>query len=86
MAQAKYITGEAYTEYGTIATAICFGEVIGHADVARLFKEVWGAGFFYIDEMGVVTAYGKSVGLGVESRESKDARMIEKALVLRDEY
>lgn len=82
MAQSKYITGEAKTEYGTIATAVCFSEVLGHADVARLFEEVWGAGFFYINDAGKVVAYGKSVGLNVVSRESKDARMIEKALCL----
>lgn len=86
MAQAKYITGEVHTDYGTVATAICFGEVLAHSDFSKMFKEIWGAGFFYIDEMGTVIAYGKSVSLEIKSRESEDARMIEKALSLRFEY
>ena len=86
MAKAKYITGEAKTDFGTIATAICFGEVMAHSDFSKMFKEIWGAGFFYIDQTGAVTAYGKSVSLGVESRPEEDAKMIEKALVLNSEY
>lgn len=86
MSKAKYVTGEVKTDYGTIATAICFGDVLNHSDFANKFTEIWGAGFFYIDQAGAVTAYGKSVSLGVESRPEQDAKMIEKALVLNSEY
>lgn len=86
MAQTKYITGEAITDYGTIATAICFGEVMTHCNFEPMFKEIWGAGFFWISDDGKVIAHGKSVSLGVNSREEKDAAMIEKALGLNRKY
>jgi hypothetical protein len=88
MSRAKYITGEVKCDggLGSVATALCFGEILGHSDLIGRFSEIWGAGFFFIGEDGKVTAYGKSVSLGVDSREEKDAQMIEKALGLKEEY
>lgn len=82
MAQSKYVTGEVRSEYGTVATAICFGNVLTHSQFRHMFKEIWGAGFYYIDETGTIIAYGNSVSLNVNSREIEDAKMIAKALGL----
>lgn len=88
MARTKYITGEVKCDgpIGSVATAICFGEILGHSDLKSRFTEIWGAGFFFIDDAGNVVAYGESVSLGVKSREAQDAKMIEKALGFKDEY
>lgn len=83
--QGKYITGEVKSSVGmSVGSAICFSEYIAHADVAVLFDEIWGAGFFVICD-GNVGAYGKSVGLQVESRCEKDAALIKRALGLNDQ-
>lgn len=81
----KYIVGEVETSTGfDIATAVCFSEAVEHAAMAKLFTVIWGAGFFTVgcDEHGIldVSASGKSIGLGVESRGSKDEKLIKKAL------
>jgi hypothetical protein len=86
MSQAKYIVGEVFSTYGTIPCAICFGESISHDALRPMFAEIYGAGFFFINDEGEVKAYGKSVSLGVESREDKDAKMISKALGLVETY
>ena len=85
----KYIVGEVASSTGfDIATAVCFCEAVEHAVIAKLFTEVWGAGFFNVgcDELGTVTVsvYGKSVGLGVENRGDKDEKFVKKALGIVD--
>lgn len=83
MAQAKYITGEVKTVFGPIATAICFGEVLSHDQFARMFDEIWGAGFFYISDDGTsAVVHGHSVSLNAKSRGEQDVNMINKALGL----
>ena len=79
--QGKYITGEITSSTGMgIATAICFSEVVEHIAVSEVFSEIWGAGFFAV--ANGVEAYGKSVGLGVDSRGAADAKLIRRALGL----
>ena len=80
--EGKFITGEITSSHGMpIATAVCFSNVVEHIAVAPVFSEIWGAGFFTAHD-GVVIATGKSLGLGIESRGSKDERMICMALGL----
>ena len=83
----KYIVGEISSEYGLdTLTAICFNEVVGHKEVAPIFKEIYGAGFFVVEahEDGELRSrvYGKSIGLGVESRGEKDSKQVDRALGL----
>jgi len=78
----KYITGEVHSDHGMpVASAICFSGFIAHADVSKLFSEIWGAGFFTI-ENGQAKVEGKSIGLKVSSRGAADEKMINKALGL----
>lgn len=83
----KYIVGEVDTACGmSMMSAVCFSEALGHIDVAKLFSEIHGAGFFNVnidaDGQQYATAYGKSVGLGIESRGEQDSKQIDRALGL----
>lgn len=54
-------------------------EHISHNSVERCFYKITSAGFFRINNDASVSAYGKSISLGVESKES-DHALIQKAL------
>ena len=83
----KYIVGEVKSSHGmTVLSAICFNEVVGHNDVARLFDTIHGAGFFNVnindDGQRYSSAYGESVGIGIKSRGEQDSKQIDRALGL----
>jgi hypothetical protein len=64
---------------------IIFNETLNHSDVARcLHSKVLSAGFVNIQvrmksELFSVTAYGKSISLGIESRP-EDSKILEEFL------
>lgn len=83
----KYIVVETKNATGgTQETPIIFSDLVSHDEVARKFFKPISAGFLSINkEMGEckeeyrVSAYGKSVSLGVSSR-TEDKALIERHL------
>lgn len=73
----KYVVGDVQNGMMSIQCAICFPDVIGHADMQKCFvpDTIVGAGFFYIQD-GTAVAYGKSVGLKIDSRPELDSACI----------
>ena len=81
MAEKKYII----IKISTFKTAILFEGVLSHDDFLRSFSKdiIVSAGFFQVvakDKELSVSAYGKSVSLGLKSSPD-DARYIKKVLV-----
>ncbi len=81
MAEKKYII----IKISAFEVAILFEGVISHDDFLRSFSKdrIVSAGFFQVitkDSKLSVSTYGKSVSLGLKSRE-EDKRLVEKVLV-----
>lgn len=86
--RSKYIIGEVETDSicMELMVAVIFPESLPHVDVARkLFVEgsIISAGFVGFDQDGKPFSYGDSVSLRVESRGTKDQRLLEVALGMR---
>jgi hypothetical protein len=63
---------------GNLEVPIIFPETLNHSEVARPFKNVISAGFCSIpDRESEYSVWGKSVSLGIESRE-KDAELLDR--------
>lgn len=72
----KYII----VEDSGIENAVVFNSILSHADVGfRYARTVVSAGFCYLPDKfnWYVTCYGKSITLGIESRD-EDAEIIQK--------
>ena len=83
--QGKYIVGEIKSNYGSIMTALCFNETVSHDTFHSLFNEIRSAGFFWVNEDGQIVVTGKSVSLGVDSRE-EDILQIARALGMGETF
>ena len=85
MIKAKYIIGPVClaNDFPDGDLAICFPEVITHANMARRLlgtaKACVAAGFFYVED-DKVHVYGESTSIGVKSRKGVDEAFIRKAL------
>lgn len=82
MRRAKYIVGEVASDLFTVEAAIVFPETIAHAAMARrvlVEGTATSAGFFYINDEGGVTVYGRSDSLNVGPAEH-DKLLISQAL------
>lgn len=82
MRRAKYIVGEVACDFTSVVAAIVFPETIAHATMARrvlVEGTATSAGFFYINDEGGVTVYGRSDSLNVGPAEH-DERLISRAL------
>ena len=54
---------------------IIFPDLLAHNEVAD-GREVLGAGFCYINDVGHYTCYGKSVSLKIDSDPERDSKIL----------
>jgi len=86
----KYIVGSIVSRVTGAENdaAICFSELVGHDDIAPVFKTIVSAGFFvlHVDKnapCGITVApYGKSTSLNTIARLDTDVQYIMRALGL----
>jgi len=85
--RAKYLILDNMSDFGNTDGPIIFPEFERHAAVANRYggkEHVVAAGFVqvYVDEGKLaVSCFGKSEGLGVESREGVDESMVRRMFV-----
>ena len=77
-------------DQGSAPIPVVFSELLAHAEVvSRLGGAPLGAGFCHVtvtEDGARYVCYGKSMSLGVHSREDEDARILNKYLGLTEEY
>lgn len=77
--QGKYVVGSV----NGIKEALCFSELMNHADVLNVFHGYpTSAGFFEVNNDGTICVWGESIGLKLKAEPASDSALIAKALGL----
>lgn len=76
----KYVVGEIKGEFDSFPVALVFPRVVTHANVAKMFYRITGAGFGEVLSNKEVRLFGVSESLGIQVDEENDLPLVRQAI------